>query len=225
MTGSVFWLSVRGTAPFSSAPTEWRVISAMSKRFSSKCPHLQSMMGRRHSEVLVHLHNTKTKHTLLLTWCHRPLNSKTAFSQIPTAAWAIQFELIIVMMFLFTRHGTKSRFGYKWKRNSCMTATSVNTWSTRCESHTTKNIHGLSKTENWPDHRRKVSAVGSSSTSARCSVLPASPRLRGERKKEGKKDLVKMWHEADVRGQGNSRRGPCLMSGNGQITIIICLEA
>lgn len=145
--------------------------------FTSKCPHLQNMMGRRHSEVLVHLRNTKTKHTLFLTWCHRPLNSKTAFSQIPMAAWAIQFELIIVMMFLFTRHGTKSRFGYKWKRNSCMTATLVNTWMWKSHS------------ENWPDHRRKVSAVGSSSTSARCSVLPASPRLRGwgEERKEEKK--------------------------------------
>lgn len=62
-------------------------------------------------------------------------------------------------------------------------------WESRDNKHSrfvswTRRWEGATVRESWPDHRRKVSAEGSSSTSARCSDPRASPRLRRERKKK-----------------------------------------
>lgn len=107
----LFWLSVRGTAHFSPPTIEWQIIYYNSKALfkkvstSPKYDEPISLWGG----CVVHWHNTENKHTWLQTWCHHSLNSRTAFSQILTAVWATQFEL---MMFLFTPHGTKCRVSY-----------------------------------------------------------------------------------------------------------------
>lgn len=107
-------------------------------------------------------------------------------------------------MVLFTPHGTK----FRWKKSRsgrvCYSLVWLEHWpvfgrlDVKVTLQKTLMVRYVDETlgrtlrgslwaavrERWPDHRRKVSAEGSSSTSARCSVLRASPRLRGERKKK-----------------------------------------